>query len=89
MADTVLEEEATWGDRVGQYSKAIVATVTPAVFLGGALALVLPAEQAASITAAVASVTGFLTWLAGNTEILKRQADEVEEAIEDAIGREI
>ena len=89
MPNTVLEEEATWGDRVGQYSKAIVATVTPAVTLGGSLALLLPAEKAAPITVVVSALTGFLTWLAANTDILKSQADAAEDAIEDVLGRDI
>ncbi|QNJ55344.1 membrane protein [Gordonia phage LittleFella] len=89
MENVVLKEEATWGDKVGQYSKAIVATLTPAVTAGGYLATKLPAEQAAVVTTIIAGVTGFLTWLATNTRILSEQADEAEEAIEDVLGRDL
>ena len=86
---TVLEEDASWGDKVAQYSKSIAATGTSALALGTSLGALLPAEQAAGITAAVALVTGFITWLVSNTEILRQTADSFEELGEGLTGRDL
>ncbi|AWY06523.1 membrane protein [Gordonia phage Trine] len=79
MTKVIPESQATWGDRVAQYSKAIAATLTSAAGLGATLSQSLPAEQAAGITAVVAAVTGFVTWLVANTEILRQAADAAED----------
>lgn len=79
----------SWGNKVGQYSKAIVATVTPAIALGGSLGALLPAEQAAPITAVVAAATGFLTWLVANTKGIQDIADSSETFAEGVAGRDL
>ncbi|QLF84000.1 hypothetical protein SEA_UPYO_21 [Gordonia phage Upyo] len=75
----VRAEDATWGDRVSQYAKTIAAAGTSAVATGATLATLLPAEQATAITAVTSVVTGFITWLTANTEILRGAADAVED----------
>lgn len=89
MAKTVIAQKATWGDRVGQYSKSIVALLTPAIALGTSLGATLPAEQAVPITAGVAAATGFLTWLVSNTKLLQDNAVAVENVAEQITGRDL
>lgn len=85
----VVAQKATWGDRVAQYSKTIVATVTPAIALATSLGATLPAEQAAPITVGVAAATGFLTWLVANTKLLQDNAIAVENVAEQITGRDL
>ncbi|UVF61559.1 membrane protein [Gordonia phage Genamy16] len=84
-----VQYKRTWGNVVSKNAKAVVATLTPAVALGTSLALTLPANIAAPITAGVSVVTGFITWLTANTEELVEVADSVEGLGESALGRDI
>lgn len=81
--------EPRWGNAVTRSTKAIVATLTPAVALGGTLGALLPAAQAAPIAAGVSLVTGFLTWLVANAPKVAEIADSTEEFAEDVTGRDL
>lgn len=89
MSKLVLKEKATWSDRVSQYSKSIVATLTPAVALGASLGATLPADLSIPITAGVAIGTGILTWIASNTVLLSSLAEAAEELGESITGRDL
>lgn len=80
---------STWGEKVGQYSKAIVATLTPAVTLGASLGAWLPAEKAVPVTVAVSAVTGFITWLTANVGKLQEVADSTEDTAESIANRDL
>lgn len=88
-ASVELVGEPRWARTVGRSAKAIVATLTPAVALGGTLGALLPAAQAAPIAAGVSIVTGLITWLTANTGHLKAIAGSTEEFVEDVTGRDV
>lgn len=81
--------ENTWSNKIGSVSKAIVATVTPAIALGASLGSLLPADQAAYVTAGVSIATGFLTWLTTNTPRIQELGDSAEDLAEDTLGRDV
>ncbi|AFA72325.1 hypothetical protein GPOL_c12700 [Gordonia polyisoprenivorans VH2] len=81
----IAASQATWGDKVSQYSKAIVtgvgfasATVTDIV---SAVGTHIPATELAWINGAIGAATLIATYLSRNTEILKELADDTEEVV--------